>query len=107
SIVDMLGEERTARTKRSQDGQKKSKSKRLQEFQKALRATQQLALALRSQGLSDQADRFAYRAQGLQREVVRRQGKLGSYLFSVLLAGAGWLRRSPRPPPLPPPPLRP
>jgi hypothetical protein len=36
--------------------------------------------------LSEDASRFAYRAQVLQRQVLRRQRKVGTYLFSLLLA---------------------
>jgi hypothetical protein len=50
-------------------------------------------VALREQGLDEEAARFAYRAQLLQRIVLLRQGKLGPYLFSLvldLLAGYGY-----------------
>jgi hypothetical protein len=52
-----------------------------------VRANRQLATALRSQGLTDQADRFAYRAQALQGEALGRQAKLGAYVGSALLNG--------------------
>jgi hypothetical protein len=51
-----------------------------------VRVQRQLATALREQGLNEQADRFAYRAQVLQREVLRRQGSWGRWAFSWLLA---------------------
>jgi hypothetical protein len=51
-----------------------------------VRAYQQLATQLRAQGLTAVADRFTYRAQVWQGRVLLRQGKLGSYLFSLLLA---------------------
>ena len=35
--------------------------------------------------MNDDADRFAYRAQVLQRRALRRQWRLGSYLFSLFL----------------------
>ncbi len=44
--------------------------------QAAIRANRQLATALRAQGLSEDGDRFAYRAQLLQRAVLRRQAFL-------------------------------
>ncbi len=53
----------------------------------AVRANRQLALALQAQGLNEDAARYAYRAQVLQRRVLRRQGKLGAYLFSLFLDG--------------------
>jgi uncharacterized protein YjbI with pentapeptide repeats len=64
-------------------------------FRAAVRANRQLAVVLRAQGLSEAADRFAYRAQVLQRRVLRRSGAraYGSYLFSWLLdvlAGYGY-----------------
>ncbi len=64
-------------------------------FRAAARANRQLAAVLRAQGLSEAADRFAYRAQVLQRQVLRRSGvhASGSYLFSGfldVLAGYGY-----------------
>jgi hypothetical protein len=50
-------------------------------------------VALRAQGLDEEAARFAYRAQLLQRIVLRRQGQFLQYLFSLLLdvlAGYGY-----------------
>lgn len=58
----------------------------LADYRRAVRAYLQLALALRSQGLNDLADRFTYRAQVLQRGVLRQQGQYGRWLFSLLLA---------------------
>ncbi len=92
SQVDMLGDEYEARQTTSA-GKRKSSVTRLEEYEEAVRATRQLAVALRSQGLDEEAARFAYRAQVLQRIVLRRQGKLGPYLFSGfldLLAGYGY-----------------
>ena len=66
---------------------------RLEEYEAAVRANRQLAVALRAQGLDEEAARFAYRAQLLQRIVLRRQSKFGQYLFSLLLdllAGYGY-----------------
>jgi hypothetical protein len=40
---------------------------------------------LRSQGLNEHADRYAYRAQVLQRAVLRRQGKLWRAFGTQLL----------------------
>ena len=58
-----------------------------------MRANRQLAVALQGQGLNEEAARYAYRAQRLQRVVLRRQRKLGQYLFSWfldLLVGYGY-----------------
>jgi hypothetical protein len=64
-------------------------------FRAAVRANRQLAVVLRAQGLSEAADRFAYRAQVLQRRVLWRSGPrfYGSYFFSCfldVLAGYGY-----------------
>ncbi|MBV9230147.1 MAG: pentapeptide repeat-containing protein [Chloroflexi bacterium] len=87
SQVRMLGDEYRARQKQ-QDGQEKDRETRLKEYDQAVRANRQLAVALQSQGLNEDAARFAYRGQVLQRQVFRQQGmrKLGSYLFSLFLA---------------------
>jgi uncharacterized protein YjbI with pentapeptide repeats len=62
-------------------------------YDEAVRANRQLATTLRDQGLNEPADQFAYRAQVLQRQVLRRQGKpvraIGSWLLD-LLAGHGY-----------------
>jgi uncharacterized protein YjbI with pentapeptide repeats len=59
----------------------------------AASANQQLALALRAQGMNEWADQFAYRANVLQRRVLRGQGKLlrsgGSRLLD-LISGYGY-----------------
>ena len=93
SQVDMLGDEREARQKKTPDREEKEKAARLSEYQTAVRANRQLAVALQAQGLSEEAARFAYRAQHLQRIVLRRQRKLLAYLFSGfldLIAGYGY-----------------
>lgn len=41
---------------------------------------------MRDQGLSEEADRFAYRGQLLQRKMLWRHRKFGRWLFSMLLA---------------------
>ena len=52
------------------DGKRKDKDKRLKEYKTATRASSQLSVALRNQGLNEDAARFAYRAQVLQRKVL-------------------------------------
>jgi len=92
SEVDMLGDEYEAR-QTTRAGKSKNSVSRLEEYEAAVRANRQLAVALRAQGLDEEAARFAYRAQLLQRIVLRRQGKFGSYLLSLLLdllAGYGY-----------------
>jgi Pentapeptide repeats (8 copies) len=59
----------------------------------AARAYRQVAQRLRDQGMADEADRFSYRAQSVQRAVALRQGQLGRWLFSwvlYVLAGYGY-----------------
>jgi uncharacterized protein YjbI with pentapeptide repeats len=93
SKINMLGDEHEARQKQTPDGEKKEKNIRLKEYQVAVRANRQLAVALQAKGLNEVAARFAYRAQKLQRVVLRRQRKFGQYLFSLfldLLAGYGY-----------------
>jgi uncharacterized protein YjbI with pentapeptide repeats len=92
SQIEMLGDEREARQRRSANGKKKPQV-RLEEFESAVRANRQLAIALRNQGLNERADHFAYRAQLVQRAVFRRQGKLARYFgswFLSLIAGYGY-----------------
>jgi uncharacterized protein YjbI with pentapeptide repeats len=92
SQIDMLGDEYEARQS-TRAGKRKENTTRLEEYEAAVRANRQLAVALRAQGLDEEAARFAYQAQLLQRNVLWRQGKVGSYLFSIcldLLAGYGY-----------------
>jgi uncharacterized protein YjbI with pentapeptide repeats len=88
SLVDILGDERIARVRKNSRGEPKSRLRRLDDYKAAVRANRVLAVALQAQGLSEDADRFAYRARLLQRRVLRLQGfrKFGSYLFSLLIA---------------------
>jgi uncharacterized protein YjbI with pentapeptide repeats len=90
--MSMLGDEQKALQKKH-EGITKDASKRLDEYEQAVRANRQLAIALQGQGLNEDASRFAYRAQKLQRIVLRRRKKFGQYLFSGfldLLAGYGY-----------------
>jgi uncharacterized protein YjbI with pentapeptide repeats len=104
SQVKMLGDEQRARQK-TREGIVKSKALRLREYEQAVRANRQLAVTLQAQGLNEQAARFAYRAQVLQRRAfwfeaiqqkvkLRQRGQaLGAWLFSwflFLLAGYGY-----------------
>jgi uncharacterized protein YjbI with pentapeptide repeats len=93
SQVKMLGNEQEARQRKTTEGKTKDKTIRLKEYEVAVRANRQLAIALQEQGLNEDAARFAYRAQRLQRVVLRRQHKFGSYFFSGfldLIAGYGY-----------------
>ena len=92
-IPKKLGDENKASYRRRIDGKKKDKNTRLEEYRVAARAYRQLAVALQTQGLNEDAARFAHRAQRLQRIVLRRRHKFVSYLFSGfldLIAGYGY-----------------
>lgn len=105
SQVTILGDEDVARQKRGKDGQVRSGKKILRNSQIAVRANRQLAVALQGQGLNEEAARFAYHAQVLQKTVFRlhliysenrlkqRLQFLGAWLFSwflFLIAGYGY-----------------
>ncbi len=62
SQITMLGDDREAHQKWRSDGTKKEKVRRLYDYQAAVRANRQLAVALQSQGLNEDAVRFAFRA---------------------------------------------
>lgn len=92
SQIKMLGDEYEARQKQH-NKKLKDRNTQLEEYEVAVRANRQLAVALQAQGLNEDAARFAYRAQKLQRIVLRLQKKFGQYLFSLflnLLAGYGY-----------------
>jgi uncharacterized protein YjbI with pentapeptide repeats len=59
SQVDMLGDEHEAR-QTTRAGKRKNSETRLEEYEAAVRANRQLAVALREQGLDEEAARFAY-----------------------------------------------
>ncbi len=82
SSLKMLGDEYQAHQQKS-----------LERYRTAVRANRQLAVVLRDQGLNEDADRFAYRAQVLQRKVFWEQKKFGRGFFSgflALVAGYGY-----------------
>jgi hypothetical protein len=89
----ILGDEREARQAKEWDGSDKTQDDRLYEYRRAVRANRQLAVVLREQGLNEEADHFAYRAQCLQRIVSRLQRRWLKFVFSwflYLLAGYGY-----------------
>jgi hypothetical protein len=82
TLLEMLGEERKAR-----------QTKYIGDYRTAVRANRQLAVALQSQGLSEEADQCSYRAQLLLRTVWWHQRRLFRYIFSwflFLIAGYGY-----------------
>ena len=105
SQITLLGDEYQARQKYEKQGQRKQKNTRVAEYKNAARANRQLAVALQSQGISEDASRFAYRAQVSQKAVFwfqmiqkniplrTRISILGNWLFSwfmFLIAGYGY-----------------
>jgi uncharacterized protein YjbI with pentapeptide repeats len=64
----------------------KDRATRLNEYETAVRANRQLAIALQNHALNEDATHFAYRAQVLQRKVLWMQREIGRWLFSLLLA---------------------
>jgi hypothetical protein len=93
SCVRTLYCEQRARSDTASDGSLKSKDRRDREYQEPVQAYRQLSVVLQQQGLNEDAARFAYRGQQMQRAVSGRQGKVGQYLFSwilFLLAGYGY-----------------
>lgn len=85
--VRMLGEEAVARQRQATDVGPEDATTRQAEYERAVRANRQLAAVLRSQGLTEPADRFAYRAQLCQRHVLRQEGtgKWSAYVGSLFL----------------------
>ncbi len=91
--VRVLGDEYWAKQRKYRDGTVIDRARRFRYFQDAVRANRQLANMLRAQGLNEDADRFAYRAQLLQRGVLRRQHRylrLISSWFLDLVSGYGY-----------------
>lgn len=64
---------------------KKNLKRRTEAYELAVRANRQLSVALRDQGLNDEASHFAYRAQELQRTLLWQQRKYMRYLFFLYL----------------------
>ncbi len=100
--VPVLQDERIARRARYGDkaspdkrGKRKDRTTRKEEYQAAARAYRRLAVALQDNGMSEEAAKYAYRAQLMQRQVFRYSGwsALGKWLFSWflwLIAGYGY-----------------
>ena len=91
SLMKMLGDE--GRAHAVARDKKSDKENSIESYREAVRAYRQLAVALQAQGLNEEAAHFSYRAQVLQREVVKLQGKVGTYIFSLFLdtlAGYGY-----------------
>jgi hypothetical protein len=83
------------RIRQQKEPMQSQKVRRLEGYLTAVRANRQLMVALQNQGLNEDADRFAYRAKVLQRQVLRLRGgrSLAQYVFSLFLdalAGYGY-----------------
>jgi len=91
--IKILGDEYESHQPTTWYGLAKNKSEWLRGYQRAVRANRQLALVLQREGLNEEAARFAYRAQILQRKVLWKQREAGRWFFSLLfalLAGYGY-----------------
>jgi Pentapeptide repeats (8 copies) len=73
SQVKMLGDEYIAREAEDTDGKEKKRDTQIEEHQTAIKANRQLAVALQSQGFSEDAAFFAYRSQIMQSRLLRFQ----------------------------------
>lgn len=88
-----LGDEAEARRRIDESGKPKDRTARLTDYLAAARAYRQLAVALHNQGMNEDADRFAYRAQLMQCEIFRWSKQWGGFLFSwflFLISGYGY-----------------
>ena len=93
--ISVLGDEVEAKKFKIEGIYDDEEYSRYKYYQTAVRAYRQLSVALRNQGLNEDASRFTYRAQLMQRKVFwyTYQGKRGQYLFSLfldLLSGYGY-----------------
>lgn len=77
SRITRLGDEKKAHQLHTGRGIVKQRAKQLEDYRAAVRATRQLANAMRAQGMNEEAIPFAYRAQALQRKVLWRQALWG------------------------------
>jgi hypothetical protein len=86
SSLTILGDELQARMELDKDGRKKDPYDRLEEWKAAVRAYRLLSIALRAQGMHEEADRYAYRTRVCQRSVYywqARQEKKGTIMNRI------------------------
>jgi hypothetical protein len=91
--VDRLGDEQALESPAGQAKEENERQRHIDEYRGAVRAYQQLAVALQGQGMGDVAGRFTYRSQVLQRRVLWQRRQYGKWLFSAildLLSGYGY-----------------
>lgn len=95
SRLTRLGDEHRAQELRTGQGIVKNKVKRLDDYRAAVRASRQLANAMRAQGMNEEAISFAYRAQVLQRKVLWRQVLWGqAEPFQTRTLRRGWRQQA-------------
>ncbi len=80
-----INELKTKKTK-TKEYKRFYRSANIHYYKVAARANRQLAVVLQEQALNEDAARFSYNAQILQRTVFRWEYKYGQWFFSVLLA---------------------
>ena len=85
SKVDHLGDEDRGPIGRQSTKEHGKRAADLDKYQGAARANQQLSVALRGQGMTEAASRFAYRAQIFQRKVLLRNAHFSRWFGSLLL----------------------
>jgi uncharacterized protein YjbI with pentapeptide repeats len=85
SVLSKLGDERAALQQQDTDRTPDAQIFLVEFLKRATRAYRQLSVVLRNQGLNEDAARFAYRAQLMQRKVFWHTRKFGRYLFSLFL----------------------
>jgi hypothetical protein len=91
--VPVLGDELEARKVKEKDGRRKGRGDRLRDYLSAVRAYRRLAVALQTNGLSEDAARYNYRAQVCQRKALFYERRVPSWLgswFLAALAGYGY-----------------
>ncbi len=91
AAIDMLGDEETAHSVKRDET--RTQADRVTAYRTAVRANRQLAVALLAQGASEESARFAYRANRLERNVLRYNHKYARYAFNFtldILAGFGY-----------------
>src|SRR5262249_44154146 len=90
--VSPLGDDNRAREATGSGGRKERRY-RITDYEAAVRANRLLATALRVQGLAEDADVFAYRAQLMQRGLRFQRRQVGRWLVSwglAALSGYGY-----------------
>jgi Pentapeptide repeats (8 copies) len=95
STITVLGDEVEAKKRKDYEGRDKENLKRFDDYQTATRAYRQFSVVLRNQGLNEDAARFAYRAQLMQRKVFWYQPDTPRLRKSGVPGSARWLAAVP------------